>query len=73
MRKLTDSKGNKTAHALKLGYIQVSDFYPLSEVYLTYEHGFYVIKGYSMEGKRIRREFNNKSLCDARLFLNSGI
>ena len=71
MRKLTDSKGNKTAHALKLGYIQVSDFYPLSEVYLTYEYGFYVIKGYSMEGKRIRQDF--ESLSSARVFLNSGI
>ena len=71
MRKLTDSKGNKTAHALKLGYIQVSEFYPLSEVYLTYEYGTFVIKGYSMEGKRIRQEFDN--LTSARVFLNSGI
>ena len=71
MRKITDSQGNKTAHALKKGYIQVSDFYPLSEVYLTYEYGFYVIKGYSMEGKRIRQEFDN--LTFARVFLNSGI
>ena len=71
MRKLTDSQGNKTAHALKLGYIQVSEFYPLSEVYLTFEHGTFVIKGYSMEGKRIRQEFDN--LTSARVFLNSGI
>ena len=71
MRKLTDSKGNKTAHALKLGYIQVSEFYPLSEVYLTYEYGTFVVKGYSMEGKRIRQEFD--SLTSARVYLNSGI
>ena len=71
MRKLTDSQGNKTAHALKLGYIQVSEFYPLSEVYLTFEHGTFVIKGYSMEGKKVRQEFDN--LTSARVFLNSGI
>lgn len=71
MHKILDSQGNKTAHALKKGYIQVSEFYPLSEVYLTYEYGNFVIKGYSMEGKRIRQEF--ESLTCARVYLNSGI
>ena len=71
MHKITDSQGNKSSFALKRGYIQVSEFYPLSEVYLTYEYGFYVIKGYSMEGKKVRQEFDN--LSSARVFLNSGI
>jgi hypothetical protein len=69
--KITDSKGNKTPHALKTGYIQVSEFFPLSEVYLTYEYRFYVVKGFSMEGKRVRKEFD--SLTQARTYLNSGI
>lgn len=73
MRKLTDSKGNKTAQALELGYIQVSEFYPLSKIYLTYEYGEFVIKGFSMEGKKIRKEFSKNELAQARIYLNSGI
>jgi hypothetical protein len=71
MHKLIDSQGNKTPLALKKGYIQVSEFYPLSEVYLTYEFGSYVVKGFSMEGARIRREF--ETLTNARIYLNSGL
>lgn len=58
--KIYISNGDKTAHALKMGYIQVpKNSNSPAHIYLTYADTFYIVKGFNSQGKSIYKKFTS--------------